>query len=180
MTETKIDALVTFRTARLNDAEIVTRLVNSAYRGESSKAGWTTEADLIVGDRILIEDIRELLADPLSVILLCEQGGEIVGSVHLQKTDETAYLGMFVVNPTSQGQGLGKQFMLRAEQFVQEVWSAKKIWMTVITLRGELIAYYERRGYQRTGQLKPFPKNAGASTPLIAGLQMEVLEKDLT
>lgn len=179
MTETKNNASLIFRIATSNDAEIITALVNAAYRGESSKVGWTTEADLIVGDRILIDDVKAIIADPLSKILLCEYGGEIIGSVQLQKTDDTAYLGMFVVQPTLQGQGTGKQFLLRAEQFVQEAWGSKKIWMTVITLRDELMAYYERRGYRRTGRYKPFPKDAGASIPLIDGLQLEVLEKEL-
>ena len=99
--------------------------------------------------------------------------------VHLQKMEGAAYLGLFVVQPILQGQGIGKQFMLRAEQYVQETWGINKIWMTVITLRDELIAYYERRGYRRTGIFKPFPKDAGSSVPLIEGLQLEVLEKEL-
>lgn len=181
MTEPDHNTPISYRTATAEDAAIVARLINSAYRGESSKAGWTTEADLIVGDRISPDGVRGLIAAPHSVVLLCEQGDKIIGCVHLKKTaDAAAYLGLFVVQPTLQGQGIGKQFMEYAEQYAKDSWDVKSIWMTVVTLRNELIAYYERRGYRRTGNTHPFPKDAGASVPVIEGLQMETLEKSLT
>ncbi len=180
MTELNNELTLSFRPASDEDAAVVTRLINGAYRGESSKAGWTTEADLIVGDRIQIDGLRELIAQPHSVILLCEWNREIIGCVHLKKTEEdAAYLGLFVIQPTQQGQGAGKIFLRRAEQYARDTWDVKKIWMTVIVLREELIAYYERRGYRRTGATIPFPTDAGTSVPLIDNLQLEVMEKAL-
>ena len=173
---------LSFRPAVAADASHIAALVNSAYRGDSSRAGWTTEADLISGARIDEGAVRHLLAEPGSMMLLCVQGdeGEIVGSVHLKQTDATsAYLGLFVVKPTLQGSGIGKHFILEAERTVQGAFGSTRMWMTVISVRDELMAYYERRGYRRTGELKPFPSDAGASVPMVKNLQLEVLEKVL-
>jgi len=168
-----------FRKALPSDAENIAELVNSGYRGDASRAGWTTEADYLVGQRTDANEIRKLIEDRDSAILLCILGDEVVGSVHLQCTDAAAYLGMFVVKPTLQGQGVGKQFMQTAEYFVQRTWHVARIRMTVITLRHELIAYYERRGYRRTGIFQPFPIEDKRSTALVEELQFEVLEKEL-
>jgi GNAT superfamily N-acetyltransferase len=169
-----------YRPATSADAPLIAALVNSAYRGDSSRAGWTTEADLISGARTDEGEIRRLLAESGSMILLCLQAGEIIGSVHLKQTDAaSAYLGLFVVRPTLQGGGIGKEFIQAAERAAQERFGITRMWMTVISVRPELIAYYERRGYRRTGELKPFPKEAGASVPQVENLQLEVLEKHL-
>lgn len=170
---------LTFRIADKNDAPAITALVNSAYRGDSSRAGWTTEADLLTGVRVNPEDVRELIETEDSFILLCLRDGNIVGSVNLLKTEDAAYLGMFAVNPELQGGGIGKQFMQAAEELAKQRWHAKKMWMTVITTRHELIAYYERRGYQRTGRIKPFPAEVPDECRLVKDIQMEELEKIL-
>jgi ribosomal protein S18 acetylase RimI-like enzyme len=168
-----------FRKAVAADADRIADLVNSGYRGDASRAGWTTEADYLVGMRTDAQELRELIAGGDSAILLCVQAGELVGSVHLQRTGDSAYLGMFVVKPMLQGQGIGKRFMQAAEEFVAREWRSKCVQMTVITLRHELIAYYERRGYRRTGEFKPFPVEDRRSSLLVDNLQFEVLEKNL-
>jgi ribosomal protein S18 acetylase RimI-like enzyme len=168
-----------FRIATRSDAQAITDLVNSAYRGDSSRAGWTTEADLLIGLRVTPEDVCELIETDDSVILLCIDDDKIIGSVNLLKTENAAYLGMFAVNPQLQGGGIGKQFMQAAEDLVKQRWQANKMWMTVITTRHELIAYYERRGYQRTGRIKAFPIEVPEENRLVKNLQMEELEKSL-
>jgi ribosomal protein S18 acetylase RimI-like enzyme len=168
-----------FRLARKDDADNIVNLVNSAYRGDSSRAGWTTEADLLTGVRVQAEDVRELIETEGSMILLCLQNADIVGSVNLLKTEDKAYLGMFAVNPLLQGAGIGKQFMQAAEALVKKEWQATAMWMTVITSRHELIAYYERRGYQRTGRLVPFPAEVPDECRLVKDIVMEELEKPL-
>ncbi len=174
------EPLLSFRRAGGEAAEAISNLVNSAYRGDSSRAGWTTEADLLEGQRTDESDVRALIEADDSMILLCLRDDEIVGSVHLKKVDEeTAYLGMFVVNPGLQGAGIGKQFLQAAETSARQAWGISKMTMTVITLRHELIAFYERRGYRRTGQFIPFPAESGASVPRVANLRLEKLEKDL-
>jgi ribosomal protein S18 acetylase RimI-like enzyme len=174
------DAL-SFRPATASDAPEVADLVNSAYRGDSSRAGWTTEADLVVGARITVPELEALVSAEGSLLLLCHQGGALAGCVHLKRLEEgAAYLGLLTVRPGLQGGGLGKAFLAEAEATVRRAWGARRMTMTVITVRAELIAYYERRGYRRSGILRPFPADAGESRPTVAGLMLEVLEKDLT
>ncbi|MBL8190321.1 MAG: GNAT family N-acetyltransferase [Acidobacteria bacterium] len=168
-----------FRKARLDEAAFLAALVNSAYRGESSRAGWTTEADLLDGQRTDEQEIRSLIQDEHSMILLCQQNDEVIGSVLLQQKDDAAYLGMFVIRPDLQGNGIGKLFLQTAERSAQESWGSRKIIMSVITLRPELIAFYQRRGYRRTGEVLPFPDDLAAGIPRVAGLQFELLEKFL-
>lgn len=170
-----------FRDAEADDAALIANLVNSAYRGDSSRQGWTTEADLLQGARTYADEVRGLILAPDSVVFLCVQnpGQDIIGCVHLEKKQDAAYFGMFVVRPGLQGAGIGKQFMHHAEQRAQQLWGVKKIWMTVITVRHALMAFYERRGYQRTGRFHPFPANNGKETMLVENLQFEELEKVL-
>ncbi len=170
---------LTFRKALPEDAETIAALVNSAYRGEHSKRGWTTEAELLDGRRTNAEDVRQLIKQPGSIILLCLQGQEIVGSVHIEQIGEQADLGMFVVEPTLQGSGVGKRLLALAEHTAQQEWGVNRMVMCVVTLRHELIAFYQRRGYRRTGVFKPFPTNPAMWTPKVSGLLLETLEKDL-
>lgn len=170
-----------FRKAVPEEAGVIAGLVNSAYRGEESRAGWTTEADLLEGRRTDEAEIRRLITNEGSVVLVADAGGEIVASVHLKREDgDGAYLGLLVVKPVLQGAGIGKAFMQAAEDLVRTEWGTKRMTMTVISLRGELIAFYERRGYRRTGRLLPFPEDPGLSVALVKNMMFEVLEKDLS
>ena len=168
---------LSFRHAEQGDAAFIADLVNSAYRGDTSRQGWTTEADLLQGKRINAEEVEKIIATDGSVILLCLQDRTVIGCVQLEKTPDAAYLGMFVVRPDLQGGGIGKTFMQAAEAHAQQLWGVKKIWMTVISVRQELLAYYQRRGYVRTGRIKPFPFANDKETALVADLQFEELEK---
>ncbi len=165
--------------AEKQDAEQIAALVNSAYRGESSKQGWTTEADLLAGLRIDIEEILRLISSDESMLLLCKAKAEVIGSVHLQKQAEQVCLGMLAVSPPLQGRGIGKQLLEAAEQAAQETWAVNKSVRSVIASRSELIAFYERRGYRRTGVSKAFPVNPELWTPKVADLRLEILEKVL-
>lgn len=170
-----------FRRAGKADAEAIATLVNSAYRGDSSRAGWTTEADLLGGQRTDAEEIAQLVARDGSALLLYLSAGEFVGSVHVERVDDaTAYLGMLVIRPVLQGHGLGRSLMEEAERFARAEWGVARMQMQVITLRPELIAWYERRAYLRTGEIRPFPAtDPRFGLPKVAGLQFEVLEKSL-
>lgn len=169
-----------FRPAALADVAHIVALVNSAYRGESSRAGWTTEADLLAGQRTDADEIHTLINAADSVILLALQAGEIIGTVHLQRDADAASMGMLVIKPGLQGAGLGKKLMQAAEASAHKMWGVGKMRMVVITLRHELIAFYERRGYRRTGKLKEFPQDVKFGIPKAAGLQIELLEKNLS
>jgi len=172
------DSQLSFRRAQPSDIAAIVALVNSAYRGESSRAGWTTEADLLDGQRTDAAEIAQLVGKDDSMILLCLQGNEIIGSVHLEKVNaDIAYMGMLVVRPVLQGQGLGKRFIREAELAVRTEWGTARMQIQVIMLRHELIAYYERLGYRRTGEIRPFPSDPRYGIPKVAGLEFEVLEK---
>ena len=171
-------SVTAFRIAAPSDAATLALLVNSAYRGDSSRAGWTTEADLLGGQRTDVREILRLIEAENSLLLLALNDEEIVGSVHLGRVDATrAYLGMLVIKPVLQGRGLGSQLVRVAETRAIDEWNAVRMEMQVITLREELIAYYERRGYRRTGEIRPFPAEPEFGLPKVAGLQLAVLEK---
>lgn len=164
--------------ANASDALRVSRHVNACYRGESSRQGWTTEADLLDGNRTDREAVSELIDEQDSVILLCLDGEELLASVHLKCVDGVAELGMLSVAPTRQGEGVGKWFLAEAEKYIRQSWGARKMVMTVITLRETLISFYERRGFRRTGEVKPFNLGVRYGVPR-QPLEFEFLEKVL-
>jgi ribosomal protein S18 acetylase RimI-like enzyme len=171
--------MLTFRKALPADAERLVDFVNFAYRGETSREGWTTEADLLEGLRTNLSDIQVLISSDDALIQLAFDATELVGSVCVERQGDQASIGMFAVNPRRQGHGIGKQLLQEAEHAAQQTWGVRRLVMSVITLRHELIAFYERRGYRRTGVLKPFPVNPAMWTPKVAGRQLELLEKVL-
>jgi ribosomal protein S18 acetylase RimI-like enzyme len=171
---------VEFREASVDDAAEIAALINSCYRGDSSRQGWTTEADLLDGTRTNEAEIESLITTSGSIILTCTDGNEIIGSVYLQKQQPSScYLGMLVVKPQLQGSGLGRRLMAAAEDHVRKKWGAKQMTMSVITVRNELIEYYQRRGYRRTGLIKPFIIDDVHGIPRVEGIELEILEKDL-
>jgi ribosomal protein S18 acetylase RimI-like enzyme len=173
-------ARLSFRSAVSSDAETLHALVNSAYRGESSKQGWTTEAYLLDGTRTNKADIENLIARKGSMILLYVEGAEIIGCVHLELSRAECQLGMLVVKPGLQGRGIGKQLMQAAEAMARDTWGVGMITMSVISVRHELIAFYERRGYRRTGRRKPFVADDTHGFPKSQPIEFEVLEKHLS
>jgi len=138
-----------------NDAAELSYLVNSAYRGDSSRKGWTTEADLLDGTRTTPELLEETLEKEDTTILKYMEGGKILGCVELRLDVNRLYLGMLTVSPTLQGKGIGK-IMLDASEAEAKKQGCGAIYMTVISVRKELIEWYKRRGYQETGHRKPF------------------------
>ena len=168
---------LSFRPAAVIESSKIAALANAAYRGETSRQGWTTEADLLDGLRTSAEEVQRLIESDQSVILLCMHGNEIVGSVCLERHADAAHVGMFVVNPAMQSLGIGKQLLTYAENYAWQLWAVKKLLMHVITLRHELITFYERRGYRRSGIFETFPENPEMWQPKLSGLQLELLEK---
>jgi len=171
---------LTFRAAGEADTAAVIALVESAYRGDASRVGWTTEADFLDGRRTGRDDIEAILAKPQSTLLLAERSGELLACAHVAVEDGAGYFGMFSVNPSLQGAGIGKAVLAEAERIAREQWRCPAMRMTVIDIRDELIAFYERRGYRRTGIKKPFPYgDARFGLPKREDLRFEVLEKNL-
>ena len=143
------------RPATIDDLPALHDLVHRAYRGDSARAGWTHEADLLDGQRTDAAALAETLADPASVLLVAEEGDVLVGTVTVG-LGTPAYLGMLAVDPSRQAGGLGRRLVAAAERAARDG-GANAIEMTVIGARPELIAWYERLGYARTGEVRPFP-----------------------
>ena len=173
-----------FEVTELTSADIpdYVELVSSAYRGEGSKQGWTTEADLLGGQRLDGPMAEDMLAEADSQILLARDGqGRAVASVYVRKPEDGAsYLGVLAVSPLGQGKGVGSLLIGLAEAWVAEHWGATSMRMSVINKRDELIAYYERRGYERTGEIEPFPYgDERFGLPKVDDLAFVMLAKEL-
>ena len=169
---------VALRYATLHDTPALVALVTSAYRGYASRAGWTTEADILDGARIGPDVLRADLERPRSKIVLLEQAGNLLACAHVAEDDGAGYFGMFAVAPTLQGGGIGKRLLAECERIARDDWHLPVMRMTVIDVRDALIAFYQRRGYQRTGVFKPFPYgDARFGEPKRDDLRFEVLEK---
>ncbi|MCU1594465.1 MAG: putative acetyltransferase [Frankiales bacterium] len=164
-----------FRSAAPTDVEAIVDLVQSAYRGESSKQGWTSEADLLDGQRTDPEAVREVLDD----LVLAYEGEDLIGCCTLVPKDGFAYFGMFAVRPGLQGAGTGSRLLAEAERIAVDK-GAAFVEMTVLSARRELIDFYLRRGYVDTGELRPFPYgDERFGKPRTDALAFSVLTKQL-
>jgi ribosomal protein S18 acetylase RimI-like enzyme len=154
--------------AGLRDIPSLTALLNIAYRGEHSKKGWTTEAFLIAGDKRTDEnDLQQVMLQPGSVILKYNnEQQQISGCVNLQQHGNKIYLGMFCVSPQAQGKGIGKQILQATEEYARHL-QCIAIYMSVISARTELINWYQRRGYQDTGERTPFKEEELTGKPVL-------------
>jgi ribosomal protein S18 acetylase RimI-like enzyme len=198
-----------FRLARPEDADAIVALVESAYRGDSSRAGWTTEADLLDGQRTDRQDVAQTLAAPGTRIVLAflEAAAEteaeaeretssvapagvdrplvdrsLVGTVLVQRDlSGTAHIAMFAIRPTLQARGLGRALLEEAERVARQDLGAPRAEMTVIEQRLDLLAWYQRRGYRPTGATEPFPYgNPRFGLPRRPDLRFVVLAKPLS
>lgn len=165
-----------FRHATINDSSVLSSLLNRSYRGESSRAGWTTEADLLSGKRINEAGLLQLLNDPDSLILIAQTNNVITATIHAHRENDTVHFGLFAVESTMQGNGIGKALLAYAESEVYNQWKITTAIMEVISLRSELIAYYERRGYVQTGETIAFPQS-DLWNPKVDSLKLSVLSK---
>ncbi|MDF3147150.1 MULTISPECIES: N-acetyltransferase [unclassified Streptomyces] len=178
--ETPAATGLTFRDATEADVDTLVALIESAYRGDASRAGWTTEADILEGKRTDPEGVLAVIKATDSRLLTVERDGQVVACCQLEHRGDHAYFGMFAVSPVLQGAGLGKVIITEAERHARETWGAAEMHMTVISVRNDLIAWYERRGYRRTGRMTPYPYGDEPSgTAPRADLQFELLVKEL-
>lgn len=178
-------AMSTFkvRPATIEDVDALVALVNSAYRGDSGRKGWTTEADLIGGQRTDRASLLEEMSKPGAVILVAERAsGEtgLLACVYLEKDGEQCYLGMLTVQVDLQREGLGRRLIAEAEKYAREAIGSKAMHLSVIHTRTELIEWYRRRGYALTGETKPFPYGQERfGVPYVEGLYFVFMKKPL-
>jgi ribosomal protein S18 acetylase RimI-like enzyme len=172
---------IILRDAVTADIPALHGLIESAYRGEASRAGWTTEADLLDGQRTDPDDLADILADPKQGLLTAWCGDDLVGVVLIADRGEgTGYFGMLSIRPTLQGGGLGRRLVEAAHAALAERFGARRVRISVLPQRETLIAWYERLGYQRTGDTLPFPYgNPRFGLPKRDDLYFVVMERAL-
>lgn len=165
--------------ATVEDAPQLVKLINSAYRGDEARKGWTHESDLISGTiRIDETSIKGIIKKPNAVILKCaDQENHIIGCVYLDQHEDQLYLGMLTVSPDIQAMGIGKRLLKAADEYALQR-HIQSIVMTVINVRKELIDWYNRNGYSDTGERQPFPTDGRFGMPKVP-LEFVVLQKEL-
>ncbi len=162
------------RLAAPSDLPALHPVIERAYRGDTARAGWTFESDLLTGPRIDLATLTAILDSPADQLLVALDGEQPIGCVQVtDRGDGVAYLGLLCIDPLRQAGGLGRRMIEAAETRAATDFAANSIEMTVIDSRTELIAYYQRRGYALTGEIRPFP------IPLDPPLSMVVLAKAL-
>jgi ribosomal protein S18 acetylase RimI-like enzyme len=164
--------------ATLDDVYALDVLVNSAYRGESGKQGWTTEADLIEGTRTDVNGLIEILKKSGTTILKYVENDKILACVELAREEDKLYLGMLTVSPLLQGKGIGKELLYAAEQEALKQ-NCSTVFMQVISVRKELIDWYLRHGYVDTKKRKPFVTTHPRLGQPRQQLEFVVLEKKI-
>lgn len=165
--------------ATIEDAEAISTLVNSAYRGDYARKGWTTEAGLLESPRTTPEAIRELINKPGTLVLKYVLDEKIIGCVQLDTHGDKLYLGMLTVEPTIQGGGIGKKMLYAAEDVARKQ-NCKKIYMSVLSGRSELIAWYVRHGYHDNGKRKPYSYYDSKLERTHGSLEFIEMEKEIT
>ena len=165
----------TLEKAEISHSQDICNLINLTYRGES---GWTRETHIIGGNRTNLDEITQAMEKTDAQFYVVYLKQRLVTCIYLAKEQhQTAYVGFFSVHPDFQGKGIGKYILQQAETIAKVQFSAIKIRMYVVSQRPELIAFYERRGYQRTGSQDPYPLHLKIGVPKIFGLTIEYLEK---
>ncbi len=170
--------LPTLHIASKTDTMEIADLVNRAYRPTSNNLGWTHEAQLVAGNRISSEGVAKLFEGD-STVLILSQSEHIVSCVNVAVENSLAYIGMLATEPKLQARGLGKTMLAYAERFAIEVYGASKFKISVLSARPELIAFYERRGYVRTGERQDYPAMTDVGKPVVKNLCIETLIKSV-
>lgn len=162
--------------AKPDNVAVIAALVNLAYRPVGDSKGWTHESDIVDSLRVTHEQVQALFVSD-SFVFVAGQDSQLVACVYLSVENGCAHIGMLATHPALQAQGLGKKMLAHAEDYARENFPVKKFEMVVIQERVELVAFYLRRGYQKTGRVDDYPVSAGVGVPKAQGLTIEVLQK---
>jgi GNAT superfamily N-acetyltransferase len=170
-----------FRRALAADIPAIVTLVNAANSGDGNTAGWTNEAHLFHGNRTDEAEVAQLLAAPGARFVLSMGVDQVIACAYLRVTGKEAYLGLLAVYPRRQGRGFGSELIAECERIAYEELGCERLGITVITShRPEVAAFYERRGFVRTGKFKSFERKQAREGKKIDGLLLEWMEKILT
>jgi len=177
--------ILSFRVCALDDVDDVVVFINQAYRGEISAKGWTTESDLLDGQRLDANMAKDIINKQDCEILLLsfhidqvtsnninenekklidhiisindnKKKSFLIATVNPEREVDLMHLNMLAIHPDLQSFGIGKFMIDSVERNTKEM-NLKKVVLTVISVRKELVAYYERRGYILNGTKHRFP-----------------------
>lgn len=162
--------------ARRSYSDEICGLINLTYRGE---VGWTRETHIVQGNRTNRDEIEAAIQNPDAHFFVVNQKQRLAACIYVEKQENTAYIGFFSVHPSLQGRGIGTYILKQAESFALTELDARKYVMFVVSQRSELIAFYERKGYTRTGRIESYPLHLGIGVPKVEGLTIEYLEKNV-
>lgn len=165
-----------FRPAHRDEADDIAALLNLAYRGNE---GWTRETHIVEGERATAEAVNHLIDHQDMHLFVATMQERLAACICIEGEGGQACIGSFAVNPMLQNRGLGRQVLELAEHHARTPLGYRTVRMTVISQRPELIAYYQRRGYTRTGEVSDYPLHLGVGRPRVDGLTVEYLEKNL-
>jgi ribosomal protein S18 acetylase RimI-like enzyme len=176
-----VDTTAAILPATPADAAALTDLINHAYRGPAAPQAWTTEAHLLDGPRISEGHVRDMVALPSShgaaLLKYIDERGILVGCVYLEPTGKHLYLSTLAVAPAAQGHGVGRQLLAAAEDYARQ-YGCTRIKISVLSARPELVAWYERHGYQLTGTSEAFSDTTEFGRPrqplVLLGLELRV------
>lgn len=166
----------TIELAEISDSLAIAALVNKAYRPAPETGGWTHESALVAGDRTSSQQVESLFGSG-SLVLVMRRENEIVACVHVECVGHDCWIGMLATLPAQQTVGVGKKVLMAAEAIAMEHFAPKRLMMSVLSSRPELLSFYQRRGYQLTGQVNDYPREASVGTPLLTELQLLELRK---
>lgn len=171
-----------FRTASADDASALQRLIQAAFRAEDSRQGWVADTALNARFTIDIAHIAKTITEPDSDFLIASnKAGDIVATIAVSKRDpDHARIFMLAVDQRWQQGGLGRQVLAYAEQYCQRTWGVTRLGLDALSTRQELISWYLRRGYLKTGEMKPFPRDAYSDLDLPEDLVFVQFEKSIS
>lgn len=200
--------ILSFRSATLDDIDDVVIFINQAYRGETSAKGWTTESTILAGQRLDNTMAKDIINKQDCEILLLSfhidevtsnvnenekkfidhiisinhdnEKSFLVATVNPEKESDIMHLNMLAIHPDLQSYGIGK-FMIDAVEKKTKEMNLTKVVLTVISVRKELVAYYERRGYTMNGVKHRFPAydDPRYGIPKVDGLELHEMEKSI-
>ena len=165
---------ISLERAQLTHVPALRQLINAAYRGGE---GWTRETEIVSGDRVQVTELARVVSDRHSHMLVHTRAERVVACICIEAQGADAHFGLFAVDPTLQGAGLGRRVLASAEEYASRELAATRFVVAVLSQRPELIAYYERRGYRRTGRVEPYPVHLNVGIPMAPGLSVEYLAK---
>lgn len=169
-----------FRRAVASDATQLVTLVRSAYRGSTSRHSWSSEADLVAGERIDKGQVLDLIERSGSMLLVLDEADGLLACCQLEDRGAgLAYLGTLAVRPTAQGRGIGRRVVTEAERRVTDEFAARALELTVLAQQQAPILWYERLGFKSTGETRPFPADPRYARPKRDDLYFVVLRKEL-